>query len=351
MVDRTREQLLGYLLGALEESERKSVETRLEKDPELVRELARLRERLHLLWVAQSDFLPPPGLAARTCRLVASQARPSSAGGPGAESRHPRPAVPEAEPVNLGPPTGGWGNYSGWLDVTVAVGLLLTVFLLVFPAIQDSRFNARLTTCQEHLRRLGLALTQYSEQHVGYFPPVYDQGKLAGAGIYAPILWSYGLVEDPRLFVCPGSPLADRGEFRVPLLEELLAAQPGVELAQLRGKMGGSFGYSLGFFEDGRFYSTRNLRRPYFALMADAPSLFPAGYQSLNHDGRGQNVLFEDLRIVFYRTSRPHARADDVFVNEMNLVAAGRNPRDSVIGSSAAVPCRCGRSDCSGVRP
>jgi len=72
--------------------------------------------------------------------------------------------------------------------------------------------------------------------------------------------------------------------------------------------------------------------------MADVPSACLHGYQSINHDGRGQNVLFEDGRVRFYCTSRPHAWADDVFVNEQGLVAAGRHRNDSVVGPSMAVP-------------
>jgi anti-sigma-K factor RskA len=76
MVDRTREQLLGYLFGALEESERESVASQLAQDPNLRRELARLHQRLEPLGGTQPDFMPPAGLAKRTCRLVESYPPP-----------------------------------------------------------------------------------------------------------------------------------------------------------------------------------------------------------------------------------------------------------------------------------
>lgn len=338
MVDRAREQLLGYLLGALEESERESVERQLNQDPEWRRELALLRQRLQPLWVTQPDFTPPAGLATRTCQLVASSPKPSACPAPDTAKTQTGGAVSEAEPVNPAAQTGGWGGSWGWLDLTVAAGLVVAVSLLTFPAIQNSRFNARRLSCEDHLRQLGLALTQYSQQHEDFFPPVYDRGNLSGAGIYAPVLVSYELVEEPRCFLCPGSPLAEDPRFCVPSLDELLAAEPGEELVCLRRSMGGSFGYSLGFLDRGGIYSTKNMRRPYFALMADAPSTSLPGYQSINHDGRGQNVLFEHGGVRFYCTSRPHARADDVFVNEIGLVAVGRNRNDSVVGPSMSVP-------------
>ena len=46
MTDSVREQLLGYLLGALEDSEQQEVETRLKDDPQWHRELTLIRNRL-----------------------------------------------------------------------------------------------------------------------------------------------------------------------------------------------------------------------------------------------------------------------------------------------------------------
>jgi hypothetical protein len=323
MVDRAKEQLLGYLLGALEESERESIENQLEQNPKLLSDLGLVRESLQPLWVAQPDFAAPPGLATRTCEFV---------------SGHPPCEVPlPANPMIEAEPAGSRGNYANWLDVAVAVGIVAAASLLIFPAIQNSRSNSRLAGCKDHLRQIGLALTQYSETYEDYFPPVYDEGRFAGAGIVAPLLVTNGYVDGSQWFVCPASPLAENREFRVPSLDDLLTASQE-ELVSMRSTMSGSFGYTLGFVEHGRYHNTRNLRRPDFALMSDAPSAFLSGYQSVNHDGRGQNVLFEGGRVLFLPTSRPHARADDVFVNESGMVDAGKHRDDSVIGPSASVP-------------
>ncbi|MHC4400427.1 MAG: hypothetical protein ACYTG0_12190 [Planctomycetota bacterium] len=320
MVDRTREQLLGYLLGALDDTERESVESELERNPELARELARVQERLHPLWAAQPDFAPPPRLAERTCELVASHTDPA----------------PQAEYAGPAPVGGAWGG-SSWWDITVAAGMVLVVALLIFPAIQRSRYDARLLGCQDNLRTLGAALHQYSQSHVDLFPPVYDEGRLAGAGIYAPVLLSHGLVDRSERFVCPGSPLAENGRFRVPFLAELASA-PRKELIRQRRTMGGSFAYSLGYREpDGR-YTTRDLRRPNFAMLADVPRSCQLGYQSLNHGGCRQNVAFEDGSVRFCLSPRSCEAIGNIFVNDRGDVAAGQNPFDSVVGPSTAVP-------------
>ena len=79
MSDPIREELLGYLLSALEEPEEKLLAARLKVDGRLRRELARVRDRLEPLEPGRCRFVPPPGLAERTCRAVAAHAE-STAG-------------------------------------------------------------------------------------------------------------------------------------------------------------------------------------------------------------------------------------------------------------------------------
>ena len=70
--DPMHQQLLGHLLGALDDDEQEWVEARLEHDEEYRRRWVELRRRLAPLLAVRPDFEPPPGLAERTCRLVAS---------------------------------------------------------------------------------------------------------------------------------------------------------------------------------------------------------------------------------------------------------------------------------------
>ena len=102
--------------------------------------------------------------------------------------------------------------------------------------------------------------------------------------------------------------------------------------------MGGSYGYCLGHFRNGAYEGTRNRQRSGFAIVADAPSPDQPGHQSRNHGGRGQNVLFEDGHVVFLTCSKPNDSADDIFVNDAGLVAAGLHENDAVIGPSDASP-------------
>lgn len=328
MSDRVRQQLLGFLLGALEEPEQQQIAHQLEKDPALRRKLARLQRSLQPLEESRREYAPPPGLADRTCRFVAQVAEQERRRG------RPAPEVAAMSPVPAPPVAAArWS----WADLAVAVGILAAASLLLFPAISKSRFNAQVASCQDNLRQIGVALTQYSRLHHDYFPQVPHQGRLAAAGIYAPTLVYDGFLPNSRYVICPTSPQAADPQFRVPTAREILLVESLEELENLRSAMGGSYGYVLGYIEGDQYRTTKNLRRPFFAVMADAPGDAPT-HQSLNHGGRGQNVLFEDGRVVFYTTSRPSDVLDDIFVNDAGLVAAGAHRNDSVIGASRTVP-------------
>ncbi len=333
MVDRAQEQLLGYLLGALDESERETLESRLRDDPQLRRQLASARERLQPISAGKPEFAPPRGLAARTCHYVAAYAARCAPSGC-QTSEEPRPAT-AGKSLPSAPEVGG--SYTPWLDVAVAAGIAAAAALLIFPAIQNSRFNSRLAACQDHLRQLGLALTQYSENHQGYLPPVYDRGKGAGAGIFGPVLVTYQYVDDPQLFICPSSPLARGDPCHVPTLDELMAAS-GRELDRLRRSMGGSYASGLGFIEDGRYHSPRNFRSPCVPLLSDVPSSTLPDLQSINHEGDGQNVLYQDCHAGYLKSPQPDGQADHLFLNDEKKVAAGKHRHDAVMASSTAVP-------------
>ena len=191
---------------------------------------------------------------------------------------------------------------------------------------------------------MGLRTPKRSQKNRGYFPRVPVQGRLAVTGIYAPTLLDGGFLTDQRRVLCPGSPAAEQPDFEVPPLEKLESASEE-ELARILPVLGGDFGYGMGYTEDGQYHDNRNLGRPSYALMSDAPSPNRPGYQSDNHGGRGQNVLFEDMHVRFLTSPRPVDLGDDVFVNEQGVVAAGNHRDDAVIGPSTSAPTGCGSGE------
>jgi hypothetical protein len=308
------DQLLGYLLGALEPSEQEEVEARLLEDAQLQDALERLRDKLTLLEDG-GEFEPPSGLAARTCKYVATHAAVT-----------PKAACGAA-------PVGGWRVQ----DMIVGGGVFLAACMLLFPAIGHSLSSARLTSCQNNLRQIGLALGQYSEFYAGHFPFVPEHGPLAVAGMYGPTLFDADLLQSPATLVCPTSPLAEQlGEFSVPKLKRIVGA-PAADLPRLQSRMGGSYGYTLGYYEVGHYRGHRNRGRAQFALVADAPGE-PTGGRSGNHEGAGQNVLFEDMHVAWLKQCRLSGCGDHIYVNVLGYVGAGIGPNDAVIGDSTARP-------------
>jgi hypothetical protein len=305
-----REQLLGYLLGALEPEEHEALATRLKREPDLRHELDLLRKSLQPLDADDEEPEPPRDLSAKTCEYVMAR---------------------------RGPCAGQFAAASSWRiqDIAVATGILIAAGLLFFPAVVNSRYVAQLTACQENLSTLGRALVQYSDLHADEFPVVPTKGNLAAAGIYAPMLINCGLIE-PRHVICPASPLAAEKTFHVPSLAELQSAQ-ATELRRLHRMMGGSYGYSLGYVENGRYHGHRNRSRSTFALMADMPDQHPAA--GCRNDGAmGQNVLFEDGSVRFMRTVRLDEFGDHIYQNKLGYVGAGIGPDDAVISPSDMPP-------------
>ncbi len=310
-----REHLIGYLLSALEPDEHQTVEAQLSRDPQLKRELDLLARSLHPLACDREHYHAPLGLAHRTCEFVAEQAQIL-----------PAPSTPAYAP-------------SSWRlsDMVVAAGIFLAATMLFFPAVNQSRFAARLLGCQNNLRELGMGLTNYSDLHQGYFPDIPAEGECAAAGIYATKLVEGGFLANPRVIICPASSLADsEDELLVPTSYELKRAQ-GPRLIVLQKRMGGSYGYNIGYVSGGKYHATKNLHRPRFALMADAPGV-DAPIRSLNHGDCGQNVLFEDLHVQYLTTCKARGCKDNIYVNDDGQVAAGKHLNDAVVGASHAKP-------------
>ena len=182
MADRKQERrLLGYLLGALDDSERDRIERQLAGDPAAREKLARAEESLEVLRAVPRTFRPPEGLAARTCRRVFAYADALAGYAAGARRvppssrRRARVMSPSAVPPSS---TATWG----WSDLVVAVGVFLAVTCSIFPALQRSRMNARLVACQNNVRRMGLTQAQFHDVHADGAGSALVGGGVATAG-------------------------------------------------------------------------------------------------------------------------------------------------------------------------
>jgi prepilin-type processing-associated H-X9-DG protein len=324
------ETLLGYLLNGLEPEEHQEVVAHLLRHPEKRQRLEQLRRCLDFLGADDADIDPPPGLWIRTLAAVAEYKCRSL------------PLAPRSSSE-----AGGAAGRTWWrrVDILVAAGLLLVVSGLTVTGLNGLWNRYRIQGCQDNLQRLHPPLVTYSEVHGGRFPWVNSNPPKHLAGYYAPILNDSGLLPSEYILACPGQGLRAPVPRSVNQLEELRRTQPE-KFHEVARTLGGSYAYSLGFFEMGEglpvhrgLTSNMEGRSP---IMSDLPPPldFPgfATSNSLNHGGSGQNVLFIDGHVQFFTNRRAGLNGDDIFVNLGNRIEAGKNPQDTVLGASDASP-------------
>ncbi len=358
-----RDDLLGYLLGALEPEQEREIEARLETDEQLRRELREHRKYLQPLGTDSSLIDAPRGLARRVCDTVADRRdTPTLSDGdprPGKTERTDRPvSISAAAPVSTSPSTtaatvtefavGGrvaavatdlsyppaerrWG----WAEVVTVGSIVTAASLLIVPALSFSRYRSQIEACRERMHGVGNALVNYSRAHGGTFPEIEQEGPLSFAGVYALRLQQAGLIADPADLRCPGrTPMPSIDAAPTTLEDFRNAKDESARRGCLRAT--GDFGYSLGYVEAGEYYPARNLSRGRHAVLADAPAA--DGQCGGNHGCGGQNVWFEDGHAEYLCRSRLGDLDDQLFLNRTGFVGAGIGADDVVIGAPEARP-------------
>jgi len=208
-----REQLLGYLLGALDADEQAAVERQLSENPELVRELEFLRAQLLPLESNRMEYEPPGDLAARTCAQL--------------DERAPASNDSTVAPVQYEYESFSHGNSFTMVEILLTAGVCAAMAILFFPAVLESRDHARRTFCQEGLRQLGEALTRFSLEHQDKIPKIPLDNKFGFAGIIPVKLQEAGFLVDPSILICPGSEFSrETTRFKIPTYDELSNASP-----------------------------------------------------------------------------------------------------------------------------
>lgn len=86
------------------------------------------------------------------------------------------------------------------LIVVAIIGLLMAILL---PVFLHAREQGRRTTCVSNLRQIGAALTAYTQDYEGFFPPMHSASSATWTGTndWAALLAPYA--PDKRLFRCP----------------------------------------------------------------------------------------------------------------------------------------------------
>ena len=342
------EDLLGYLLGALQPHEMRRVAELLRTDPAARAELEKLKKSLEPLEENYHPVEPPPAdLVARTMAAIP----PLS---PQQQTHSESEPAAALIPMNSGvePPTDSGFGWMDWVSGSIAAAVLLGLLL---PAMAQGRLQSRKVACSEHLRQFGISFARFVTRNKQQrLPEVTQEGPEAFAGVYAVRLAESGLMEDPSMRWCPS---LDLPEFdsqpsseadvqlvsvdTVPTVDQLHNASVD-HLKEMQRWLGGHYAYTLGVIERDRYYSPRFEARSSFAVMSDAPmtnisdGVVPS--DQIGHGGMGLNVLYEDGRVQFINLSSLDAMPDHPLLNHHGKAEAGVNVDDASLAPSWRAP-------------
>jgi prepilin-type processing-associated H-X9-DG protein len=319
------ENLLGYMLKALDPDSHREVEFLLATRPELRQRLEMFRHSLEPLEGDRDGFDPPPGLAIRALARVAEYCC------------RELPRAPSIPASRAPAPGRHWWRRA---DVLVAAVLLLTVGILVPPVLNYLQQRHAIEACKNNLREFGNGLLAYSDHQTDKSFPNVNKEKSKYAGMVVPVLVHAGTLPEGVSLVCPG-----HGSCKsVPWTKDQLENKgDGTFDYQPKDpkELDNCYAYSLGFKDQGNGGIIRCHRRDEGSpvpIMSDAPppNVYNKNLLSPNHGGRGQNVLFTDGSVK-YLTDRTFQN-DDIFLNQNNRVGAGLHAKDFVLGDYMARP-------------
>ncbi|MEO1614549.1 MAG: H-X9-DG-CTERM domain-containing protein [Planctomycetota bacterium] len=337
-----REDLLGYLLGALEPDEMQRVSEWLKNNPEGQQQLRDLERSLRPL---EDGFEaiegPSEDLLARTMASL-PKGLPPQADEQSANGGSPVQPV-SLSGIDVNRESSRSRNRWNLLDSVSGLISVATLLALLLPTIASDRFEARKTLCQEQLRELGTSLRQYvSYNDQGRLPQVAPEGPEAFAGIYAMRLADAGLLTNPSMRWCPSADFPDTAkQYTLPTVKELETLSVN-ELKNVQGLAGGHYAYTLGVVDERGYSPPRFQSRARFAVMADAP-LFgdPSDLKSgvrFSHGDEGVNVLYEDGSVRFVRIGEFVSLQDHPFQNHSGEWEAGVNIDDASLAPSWRPP-------------
>lgn len=330
----SQEDLLGYVLGALDTEQHSQVQQLIADNPELEDKLVEIKSSILPLEHLGSPTGNRAGLARRTIEAMAVVQKSEPAVKEPALEVSSEVAAPKFADSQTHDPVFKGAGWS-FADVMVTVAVCGILAALILPAMAYSRNQTKLQMCQNNLRTMGVAFQTYSNMHEGYFPEIPATGNLATTGSFAPMLKDANLISDSDL-ACAG--VIRDSTLVIPTVEQIKSCSDPQTLEHYRRRMSGDYGYSVGYMENDDHVWPRNLGRTHRIILADSPSANMQGRRSANHGGNGQNCLFEDGHWKFVKG---HAVGDDaIYENEYGVVAPGVDSEDNVIGASHLSPTR-----------
>ena len=239
-------------------------------------------------------------------------------------------------------------------ELTVIAAALILMAAIIVPSVRAARYQAVIRNCASNVGQIGSALMTYANANDDYLPAVDAQQKRWLPAAEEPSLSNssalYKLVrsEDasPVIFQCPG------GQRRSFVVEGNMTDFPGGKF------IGYSYQHTLG---------PRKMRlndpvlagaAEKMAILADSNPLFADGrfcpdklnrMVSDNHGGTGQNVLYFDMHVMWFKRPNVGVQGNNIFlvdgVFDYRGVEEPCGPTDTFLLPAFSPPaCPVGRS-------
>jgi prepilin-type processing-associated H-X9-DG protein len=314
------ENLIGYLLDALDEPERRAVEAHLGGHPEAQARLETLRRALLPLQADAEAPEPPARLALTTLARIAEQ-----------QCRGLPPAPPLRR--NLAPWRGPRRS-----DMLAAAVLLILVGGLTFPWVLHQLGSAEVYACKANMRLFWEAMQKYGDNNEGKFPRVPERGPNSFAAMFVPTL-NDGYLNPDKHLACGAASEPSEKPATLDQLASLKDKDPTAFQNRAR-HLAGNYAYSLGYHEKDKEGLSGSCRtdNPYQPILADHRPDHCGIANSPNHGGQGQNVLFTDGHVRFCSSPNVGIGGDDIYLNRENKVEAGVCREDAVLGAGETSP-------------
>jgi prepilin-type processing-associated H-X9-DG protein len=335
-----QEDLLGYLLGALEPHEMRRVEQFIAENRAARRELDRLEKAMRPLQQTEGAIHPPRDLIARTVESVFAQTPLGQSDGLSGELHDAISKVSlSSPPIRMAEAA---ETPQDWAIAALAAAILIAMLV---PGVGRLREMARRTECQSQLQELGTSLTQFVTRDPHQrLPEIAREGAEAFAGMYAVRLADSGLISRPSMRWCPtvDVPSSDSDPIRIASADEIRTLDVN-QLHEIQKTSGGSYAYTLGVLDGTHYQSPRYESRAAFAVLADMPvntvSVNGGFDTTASHDG-GINVLFEDGSVQFITLGALDSLRDHPLQNHRGDLEAGVNIDDASLAPSWQPPFR-----------
>jgi hypothetical protein len=311
------EHLVGYLLNALDPVTNQRVENYLRNHPDARARLALLEEALAPL-ADDEEPEPPEDLAVDTLARIS-------------EYRCALPDAPRPTLHQRSIPFRRWGRPVDWM---VAAVLMMLVGGVCVPLLARQWREQQRLACENNLRQFWLALEAYADRTNEEFPRVEAEGPRSVAGVFVPILNDAGLLKEVSI-TCPAQHRRDPLPYTVAQLDHIYREAPG-QFRTIAQHLAGHYAYCLGY-EDG--HTLCGLRRNTgdgLPILADRGG--DDAFNSNNHGGAGQNVLYVGGNVRWCVQPTVGLDGDNIYVNQHNRVRAGVCLSDTVLGASDARP-------------